>query len=63
PGFPNAGCAVDNCPLTFNDSQLDSDVDGAGDVCDPCPLDAVNDIDGDGVCGDVDNCPELPNAL
>ena len=31
-------------------------------LCDPCPLDADNDIDTDGVCGDVDNCPDDPNA-
>ena len=24
---------------------------------DDCPLDADNDLDGDGVCGDVDPCP------
>ncbi len=30
--------------------------DGLGDICDPCPADAVNDADGDGVCGEVDNC-------
>jgi hypothetical protein len=26
-------------------------------VCDNCPSDPDNDIDADGVCGDVDNCP------
>ena len=25
-------------------------------------LDAANDSDGDGVCGNVDNCPSLPNS-
>jgi hypothetical protein len=30
-------------------------------VCDPCPLDSDNDADGDGVCGDVDNCPAISN--
>jgi hypothetical protein len=33
-----------------------------GDACDSCPNDADNDIDGDGVCGDVDNCPNVANA-
>ena len=40
----------DNCPLTSNPRQSDSDQDGRGDSCD-------EDTDGDGV-GDVeDNCP------
>ncbi|MEO8588385.1 MAG: thrombospondin type 3 repeat-containing protein, partial [Flavobacteriales bacterium] len=33
-----------------------------GDACDACPNDAANDVDGDGVCGDVDNCPTTANA-
>jgi hypothetical protein len=41
--------------------QRDSDSDGLGEVCDVCPLDANNDIDGDGVCGNVDNCPTIAN--
>lgn len=28
----------------------------------PCPFDPDNDIDDDGVCGDVDNCPDIANA-
>jgi hypothetical protein len=28
-----------------------------GDVCDVCAGDPDDDIDGDGVCGDLDNCP------
>ena len=40
--------------------------DGDGDLisseCDACPEDGDNDIDGDGLCADVDNCPALPNA-
>jgi hypothetical protein len=28
-----------------------------GDDRDDCPVDAANDADGDGVCGDVDPCP------
>ncbi len=27
-----------------------------------CPNDPDNDIDGDGVCGDVDNCPDVANS-
>ena len=28
---------------------------------DPCPADPLDDVDADGVCGDVDNCPVDPN--
>ncbi len=36
----------------------DSDGDGITDACDDCPWDADNDLDGDGLCGDVDACPD-----
>ena len=36
-------------------------MDGIGDACDICPNDPDNDIDGDGICGDVDNCPNVYN--
>ena len=36
--------------------------DGLGDACDACPLDDQNDIDGDTVCGDVDNCPTVARS-
>jgi hypothetical protein len=51
----------DNCPLVWNDDQADQDQDDVGDVCDDCPFDPDNDIDGDLVCGDVDNCPSIAN--
>ena len=35
--------------------------DGIGDACDSCPNDPKNDIDGDGVCGDIDNCHTVAN--
>ncbi|MBN2330257.1 MAG: thrombospondin type 3 repeat-containing protein, partial [Candidatus Aenigmarchaeota archaeon] len=38
-----------------------TDGDSFGNACDSCPYDANNDVDGDGVCGDVDNCPNKNN--
>ena len=68
---------TDNCPNVFNPvrpvddgQQGDFDLDGAGDACDPCPLDPGTtdcstydggDVDADGVANDVDNCPNTPN--
>jgi hypothetical protein len=37
----------------------DTDTDGTPDPCDACPADSSNDLDGDGVCGDVDPCPDV----
>ncbi|MFM9028665.1 MAG: glycine rich domain-containing protein, partial [Bacteroidota bacterium] len=33
----------DNCDYTYNDDQKDSDFDGYGDACDPCPYNAAYD--------------------
>jgi len=51
---------------------LDQDNDGTPDSFDPCPLDALNDQDGDGICagnafnppktGKNDNCPTTANT-
>ena len=44
----------DNCPLTPNAEQTDTDNDGEGDACD-------EDDDGDGILDSVDNCPLTAN--
>lgn len=40
----------DNCPDTYNPTQVDTDNDGIGDACDA-------DIDNDGLVNEQDNCP------
>lgn len=52
---PNNCSGFDNCPLTYNPSQADIDLDGQGDACDL-------DIDGDGIANDLDNCATAANA-
>jgi N-acetylneuraminic acid mutarotase len=63
--------SLDNCPAVSNPGQEDADMDTAGDVCDVCAGDNLDDADGDGICvgngfalpatGDNDNCPFDPN--
>lgn len=53
-GVPDS---LDQCP--GSDDFQDSDHDGNADACDICPHDPKNDEDGDEICGDVDNCPQL----
>ena len=48
----------DNCPLTPNPDQTDTDGDGIGDACDLTPN---GDTDADGIDNLADNCPATPN--
>ena len=69
-GDGTADC-LDGCPLDGGKiepgicgcgvADIDTDLDGLADCIDPCPLDPDNDIDLDGVCGDVDNCIDVAN--
>jgi len=77
PDGDNLAGVDDNCPTWFNavrpldgGKQPDTDGDGEGDVCDPCPFDAdstacssvdPDDIDGDGVLNALDKCPSIPD--
>ncbi len=40
---------------------FDTDCDGIFNFRDQCPNDPDNDVDGDGICGDEDACPEIHN--
>src|SRR5439155_1433337 len=61
----------DNCPTVYYPGQSNADGDAFGDACDPCPGDAQNDADNDGICngngfnppktGDRDNRPTVQN--
>ncbi|WP_041170390.1 thrombospondin type 3 repeat-containing protein [Vibrio sp. EJY3] len=44
----------DNCPLRPNPDQIDTDLNGIGDVCEDSDIDGVPDID--------DNCPLIANS-
>lgn len=51
--FDEIDPALDNCPLTFNPYQEDTNRDGIGDAC---------DYDNDGVENESDNCPLVSNS-
>jgi MYXO-CTERM domain-containing protein len=52
----------DACDLCANaDDAIDADGDDLPDGCDTCAMDPGNDEDGDGVCGNLDNCPAADN--
>lgn len=56
-GTPEVAVAADEAVLVYRSGlgcgDDDSDADGVGDRCDVCPdaVDALYDVDGDGVCG------------
>ncbi len=55
---------LDNCPDDPNLEQADEDVDGKGDVCDPCPPFAGDeDTDQDGVGDACDPNPGTPGDV
>ncbi|TNF26342.1 MAG: DUF11 domain-containing protein [Deltaproteobacteria bacterium] len=48
---------VDNCPDDFNPYQIDIDLDGLGDACDPTPADGLIANGGGGCAGGGDAVP------
>lgn len=49
-----------DCSAILGDTPCtEGNTEGCDDIC---PNDPENDIDNDGICGDVDNCPTIPNG-
>jgi hypothetical protein len=75
PKGDGVGDACDNCPLTHNTNQKDSDNDGVGDACDLCVSKpapdggkdedssefSYSDSDGDKIGWNCDNCKNVAN--
>jgi hypothetical protein len=60
------GPRTDNCPIDYNPSQQDIDMDGVGDACDSCPNDfnaSQSDLDSDLLGDACDNCASDDNPL
>ena len=58
-----AGDVCDNCTDTDDDGYGNPGFPDNTCLLDSCPYDPDNDIDNDGVCGDIDNCPIFYNPL
>jgi hypothetical protein len=60
PPLEDANTVTVSVPITCGDT--DRDGDGRPNACDACPDDALDDVDADGLCADVDNCPVAANG-
>ena len=60
-GCPNDPAKTDPGECGCGIADADADGDGIADCNDNCPNDPDNDVDQDTVCGDIDNCVDIPN--